>query len=101
MHQHNIYRAVAAFAILATLALTACGQAASTGRTIATPTTGAAANKPTEPPVATAASIAPTQAVQGNAMTTPSGLQYIELAAGSGPAPQPGDTVSVHYTGTL
>ena len=34
-------------------------------------------------------------------MTTPSGLQYIELAAGTGPAPKKGDTVSVHYTGTL
>jgi peptidylprolyl isomerase len=100
MYRHNTYRAVVALAILATLALTACGQAASTGRTVATPTT-APAIKPTEPPVATAASIPPTQAAQGNAMTTPSGLQYIELAAGSGPAPQSGDTVSVHYTGTL
>ena len=34
-------------------------------------------------------------------MTTASGLQYIELAAGSGPAPKPGEIVSVHYTGTL
>ena len=34
-------------------------------------------------------------------MTTPSGLQYIELTAGTGPAPKKGDTVSVHYTGTL
>ena len=102
MHQHSAYRAVAALAILVTLALTACGQAASTGRTIATPATSAAANAPTEPPAATAgAATAPTQAAQGNAMTTPSGLQYIELAAGSGAAPKAGDTVSVHYTGTL
>jgi peptidylprolyl isomerase len=34
-------------------------------------------------------------------MTTPSGLQYVELAPGSGPAPKPGDVVSVHDTGTL
>ncbi|MFL5806330.1 MAG: FKBP-type peptidyl-prolyl cis-trans isomerase [Roseiflexaceae bacterium] len=34
-------------------------------------------------------------------MTTASGLQYIELAAGSGPTPKPGELVSVHYTGTL
>lgn len=33
--------------------------------------------------------------------TTASGLQYIEEVAGTGPAPQPGDIVSVHYTGTL
>ncbi|MBZ0187549.1 MAG: FKBP-type peptidyl-prolyl cis-trans isomerase [Candidatus Obscuribacterales bacterium] len=36
-----------------------------------------------------------------NATTTPSGLQYEELAAGSGPSPQPGQLVTVHYTGWL
>jgi FKBP-type peptidyl-prolyl cis-trans isomerase len=34
-------------------------------------------------------------------MTTDSGLQYVILEEGSGDAPQPGDTVRVHYTGTL
>ena len=37
----------------------------------------------------------------GEMMTTDSGLQYIILEEGSGDAPQPGDTVKVHYTGTL
>ncbi len=32
---------------------------------------------------------------------TESGLQYTEVVAGDGPQPQPGDIVSVHYTGTL
>lgn len=32
---------------------------------------------------------------------TASGLEYVEIEAGTGPAPQPGDMVSVHYTGTL
>lgn len=36
-----------------------------------------------------------------NIMTTASGLQYIELEAGTGASPQVGDTVAVHYTGTL
>jgi peptidylprolyl isomerase len=36
-----------------------------------------------------------------NTITTPSGLQYTELRAGSGPQPQPGEIVSVHYTGKL
>jgi peptidylprolyl isomerase len=34
-------------------------------------------------------------------MTTDSGLQYIEIEEGSGPTPQEGDIVSVHYVGTL
>lgn len=33
--------------------------------------------------------------------TTPSGLQYEEIVVGQGPTPQPGQTVSVHYTGWL
>jgi FKBP-type peptidyl-prolyl cis-trans isomerase len=34
-------------------------------------------------------------------MTTPSGLKIEILKEGTGPKPQPGQTVSVHYTGTL
>jgi peptidylprolyl isomerase len=34
-------------------------------------------------------------------MTTPSGLQYIEVAPGSGEQAQPGQIVAVHYRGTL
>ncbi len=36
-----------------------------------------------------------------NAVTTPSGLKYVELEEGTGATPQPGQTVVVHYTGTL
>lgn len=35
------------------------------------------------------------------AVTTPSGLKYIDLVVGTGPAPQIGSQVSVHYTGWL
>jgi len=35
------------------------------------------------------------------ATTTDSGLQYIEVEAGDGPAPQVGEVVSVNYQGTL
>lgn len=34
-------------------------------------------------------------------MTTASGLQYIETLAGTGPKPQVGEVVTVHYTGRL
>ncbi|MCZ8105661.1 MAG: FKBP-type peptidyl-prolyl cis-trans isomerase [Burkholderiales bacterium] len=34
-------------------------------------------------------------------MTTPSGLTYTDLAVGTGASPQPGQRVTVHYTGTL
>lgn len=33
--------------------------------------------------------------------TTDSGLQYVEIEKGDGPAPQAGDVVAVHYRGTL
>ncbi len=36
-----------------------------------------------------------------NAVTTASGLKYIDLQQGDGATPQKGQTVVVHYTGTL
>jgi peptidylprolyl isomerase len=37
----------------------------------------------------------------GEGITTPSGLQFIELAPGTGDKPKAGDVVEVHYRGTL
>jgi len=37
--------------------------------------------------------------VTGDTITTASGLKYIEIQSGSGAAAEPGQTVSVHYTG--
>ena len=34
-------------------------------------------------------------------MTTPSGLQYVDEIVGTGPSPEKGQQVTVHYTGTL
>lgn len=36
-----------------------------------------------------------------NVITTPSGLKYIDQKEGDGASPQRGQTVTVHYTGTL
>jgi peptidylprolyl isomerase len=35
------------------------------------------------------------------AITTESGLRYEDIVVGTGPSPQPGQDVTVHYTGTL
>ena len=39
--------------------------------------------------------------VSGQPTTTPSGLQYWDIVAGSGPTAVPGNTVKVHYSGFL
>ncbi|MFN6536931.1 MAG: FKBP-type peptidyl-prolyl cis-trans isomerase [Nostoc sp. EkiNYC01] len=36
-----------------------------------------------------------------NVVTTPSGLKYVELKEGTGATPERGQTVEVHYVGTL
>lgn len=53
------------------------------------------------PVVVPAATDAPQPEAQGEALTTASGLQYIEHIKGEGLAPQAGDVVAVHYRGTL
>lgn len=37
----------------------------------------------------------------GEEITTPSGLKYVDIVEGTGASPQPGQKVTVHYTGTL
>lgn len=37
----------------------------------------------------------------GTEVTTASGLKYVDQVVGTGASPQPGKTVTVHYTGTL
>ena len=47
------------------------------------------------------APIAGKKTVDENLITTASGLQYVELVEGTGAQPVAGQTVVVHYTGTL
>lgn len=77
-----------------------------------------ATNTPTEAPTATNVTAAPTPTVTPTAtptttatpdttkgapkvITTPSGLKYEVLKPGTGATPKTGQTVTVHYTGTL
>ena len=53
--------------------------------------------KPGDKPVTATPSGSGDQAV----VTTPSGLKYVDLVEGTGASPQKGQTVTVHYTGTL
>jgi ketosteroid isomerase-like protein len=41
------------------------------------------------------------EASMSGAVTTPSGLKYVDEVVGTGASPQPGQMVTVHYTGTL
>ena len=51
-----------------------------------------------------ATAVPATTTVDGKTVTltaTPSGLRYYDTKVGTGPSPQPGQSVSVQYTGTL
>lgn len=51
--------------------------------------------------VPTPTTIAKKVEVSENYVTTPSGLKYLDMVEGNGEAPATGQTVTVHYTGTL
>ncbi|MBN1872807.1 MAG: FKBP-type peptidyl-prolyl cis-trans isomerase [Anaerolineae bacterium] len=79
--------------MLTLMMVSACATA--TPEPTATPT-----YTPTPAPTATVATNA-TSGVDPEATVTASGLQYIEVQAGTGAHPQVGEIVSVHYTGML
>ena len=95
------------FAVLLVLFVSACGRSREEATPTPLPPTEAelaARNTPTSEsstPTQVAEVAAPTAMNLENAMTTASGLQYIEVVSGSGPKPQPGQIVAVHYTGKL
>ncbi|MEJ1929667.1 FKBP-type peptidyl-prolyl cis-trans isomerase [Nostoc sp. NIES-2111] len=65
-----------------------------------------AANLPQTPPTVTSVkeNNTPTKKnnmSDANAVTTASGLKYVEIKEGTGATPKTGQTVVVHYTGTL
>ncbi len=78
--------------VLIALVVSACSSSATP------PVPTRPATQPTNPPAALPTQ--PPDAPKGD-VATASGLQYIDLVAGSGETPQTGDYVVVHYTGTL
>jgi len=82
-----------------TVALVACATAVPATSTAGPEETTTVAIEPT----ATEEAVGGTEPVTGEqgGLTMVSGLQYIEIQAGDGPAPQAGEVVAVHYTGTL
>lgn len=56
---------------------------------------------PDNQPIAMNTDSTEAQNTDQDVVTTPSGLKYVELKEGNGAQPQKGQTVVVHYTGTL
>jgi peptidylprolyl isomerase len=67
----------------------------------ASQTVASPAAQQTSPPAPPVRVSAPTPTTAKQLKTTPTGLQYADLKVGTGPSPQKGQTVSVHYTGWL
>lgn len=86
-------------AILLSATLVACAKAVS----VASPSTTEGTETATleEPLETVPADTADESVVEGEGIMTASGLQYIEIVQGDGPAPQAGEVVAVHYTGTF
>jgi peptidylprolyl isomerase len=76
-------------------ATTSPSLAASTEIATPTPTTTAT----TTPTITSTPATTKTDAKK--TVTTPSGLKYVDLKVGTGATPKTGQTISVHYTGTL
>ena len=102
---HRRYRRTAALMLFG-VTLTACQ---STTRPVAPETAAASAVAQPAAGASQANAAGATQSSaaggpQGSAaggITTDSGLQFIEVTPGTGPAPKQGDVVAVHYTGML
>jgi peptidylprolyl isomerase len=76
--------------------LAACAPTSGTSQ----PTVTATLEQPTVAPTDTS-TVAGVQPGEENAITTASGLKYIEIEKGTGPTPKPGEVVVVNYRGTL
>lgn len=97
MKKLNLYTMLA---LLLILLIAACGPASTQTAVPEAEEAETTANTEAEEAENTESEAGEQPANQGS-QTTASGLQYIEVEAGTGAAPNTGDTVTVHYTGTL
>ena len=105
MKQHNrIYRwLLAAILVILVMALAACQKSKDQTKTTKTATAGSNLSADALLRTSMAPSATPTAKpiVLEGAITTASGLQYLEEIAGNGSAPQVGDVISMHYVVSL
>jgi FKBP-type peptidyl-prolyl cis-trans isomerase len=95
MKHHTVRRRVRWASVAIAAAMIGCS--GSGDKAANTPSNAQQAAPPAaEPPAAAAQPAGPHDTI-----TTPSGLRYVFLQHGSGPQAMPGQTVSVHYVGTL
>jgi len=93
----STFGVLVAVVLIAMMALVACGPQEPTPA----PTETAAPTTAPEP-TATSSDSAGDQPIDDeNAVVTDSGLTYIVIEEGDGPAPQPGEVVSIHYRASL
>ncbi len=104
MNRKNLPLVFLAAALPATMLLGACGgdddddddPTTAPGTATVSTSTATTERTPTRPSSPTTGAI-----VLKNPTTTPSGLQYEDVVAGTGDSPRAGQQVTVHYTGTF
>lgn len=112
MHRRIVAAVAIPVSLLMGLLMTGCSgynQSPSSGEAPATATRAstvsaqatAAAQCPPSPPAPAAIPGVPAAPAEAKTVTTPSGLQYIDITSGTGAAAQAGQTANVNYTGWL
>lgn len=91
----NVEKLIVLLLLVAAVAIPACSEKGQNPSSSASPDMSASAPAP-----AGGQKDSPASLPQG-AVTTPSGLSYADLVPGTGPQPEAGKPVTVHYTGWL
>lgn len=109
MKQHNKHTIWLAIALLTLILAVACGPATPPADTVVEPEETEVEQESAEPaepegevPPAVEEPLPAEEPIElDGAVTTDSGLQFLSTVEGSGPTPQEGDIVTMHFSGTL